>query len=209
MSERLKNRRIILGVTGSIAAVKAPRIAAELKRDGAEVLCVMTDNAHQFVNADELREASGNEVITKIFASAKSINDSRDASGRLGNTWHVELGRSAGAMLIAPCSASIIGRLRGAVYDDPVSLVAASLPHSTPLVLAPAMDEEMWLQPAVQDALSWLRMHGVSTIGPVKGLLASGLTGMGRMPEPEQIVTEFAEIIAPKSSAVGYVSPAA
>jgi phosphopantothenoylcysteine decarboxylase/phosphopantothenate--cysteine ligase len=203
MTQALSGKRIILGVTGSIASVKASRIAVELKHAGADVFCVMTDSAHQFTNAEELRTASGHEVITKIFAAATSVQGTRDASGRLGNTWHVELGRSADAMLIAPCSASIAGRLRSAIYDDPVCLVAASLPRSTPLVLAPAMDEEMWLQPALQDALAWLRMHEVSTLGPVTGLLASGLTGMGRMPEPDQIVAEFAEIVAPNSSLRG------
>src|ERR1035437_6411516 len=98
-------------------------------------------------------------------------------------------------MLIAPCSASMIGKLRSAIYGDPVALLAASLPRWTPLVLVPAMDEEMWLQPAVQEALAWLRAHGVLQIGPVKGRLASGLTGMGRMPEPEDIVREFAQFI--------------
>jgi phosphopantothenoylcysteine decarboxylase / phosphopantothenate---cysteine ligase len=203
MSNSLRGKRIILGVTGSIAAVKAPRVASELKRAGAEVFCVMTESAHEFTSAKELSDASGTETITKIFQKERSISDVRDASGRLGNTWHVELGRSADAMLIAPCSASIIGRLRGAIYDDPVTLVAASLRHTTPLILAPAMDEEMWLQPAVQDALSWLCMHEVSTIGPVKGLLASGLTGLGRLPEPEQIISEFAEIVSPSMSLRG------
>src|ERR1051325_36206 len=203
MSNPLSGKRIILGVTGSIAGGKAPHISQELKRAGADVVCVMTDSAHEFTSVDELREASGNQVITKIFSKERSVSETRDEFGRLGNTWHVELGRSADAILIAPCSASIIGRLRSAIYDDPVSLVAASLRHTTPLVLAPAMDEEMWLQPAVQDALGWLRMHGVSTIGPVKGLLASGLIGLGRMSEAEQVVSELAEIVSPNTSLAG------
>src|SRR5436190_14446852 len=110
MVQALSGKRIILGVTGSIAAVKSPRIAAELKRAGADVFCVMTEHAHEFASADELREASGNDVVTKIFQASRSIADARDATGRLGNTWHVELGRSADAMLIAPCSASVAGR---------------------------------------------------------------------------------------------------
>lgn len=194
-SRPLEGKRILLGVTGSIAAVKAARIVSELRRVGGEVFCVMTESAGQFTSADDLAAASGNETMTKIFQGS-SLNSKRDSEGKLGNTWHVQLGRSADAMLIAPCSASMIGKLRGAIYDDPVSLVAASLPRYVPLVLVPAMDEEMWLQPAVQDALAWLTAHGASSISPVKGLLASGLTGMGRMPEPEQIVAEFVKSIS-------------
>jgi phosphopantothenoylcysteine decarboxylase/phosphopantothenate--cysteine ligase len=198
MSETLKGKRIVLGVSGSIAAIKAPRIAAELTREGAEVFCAMTEGARQFVSAEEMSAVSGNETITQIFPGQPPLivgdGPHLEKAGEV-NTWHVHLARSADAMLIAPCSASMIGKLRSAIYGDPVALLAASLPRWTPLVLVPAMDEEMWLQPAVQEALAWLRAHGVMQIGPVKGRLASGLTGMGRMPEPKDIVREFAQII--------------
>ncbi len=106
-------------------------------------------------------------------------------------------------MLIAPCSASTIGMLRAGIYDNAVMLAAASLPKSTPLVIAPAMDEDMWLQPAVRENLAWLKAHGVLVIEPVRGLLASGLTGMGRMPEPVDIVPEFAGLFGPQEGRAG------
>ncbi len=105
-------------------------------------------------------------------------------------------------MLIAPCSASAIGMLRAGIYDNAVTLAAASLPKGTPLVIVPAMDEDMWLQPVVQENLAWLKRNGVIVIEPVVGPLASGLTGMGRMPEPVDIVQKFSTLVAPASSPV-------
>ncbi len=200
----LENKRIILGVTGSIAAIKAPAVARELSRAGANVTSVMTKSAEQFVTREEMESASGQAVISSIFAGEgrAGSTDLRDTTLRVDKTWHVHLARRADAMLIAPCSASAIGMLRAGIYDNAVALAAASLPKGTPLVIVPAMDEDMWLQPAVQENLSWLKRNGVIVIEPVSGLLASGLTGMGRMPEPEDIVEKFAKLVAPASSPV-------
>ena len=197
----LKDKRIILGITGSIAAIKAPLLARELGAVGTRVSCVMTESAEQFVTREDMAEATGQQVIASIFTS----NGQPPPVPRLGTagridsamTWHVHLARSADAMLIAPCSASAMGKLRAGIYDNAVLLAAASLPVGTPLVLAPAMDEDMWFQPAVQENISWLKAHGVRVIEPVRGALASGLTGMGRMPEPAGIVKEFARLIQP------------
>jgi phosphopantothenoylcysteine decarboxylase / phosphopantothenate---cysteine ligase len=197
----LQNKRIILGVTGSIAAIKAAAVARELVRAGASVTCVMTESAEQFVTREELESASGQAVVSTIFpqgAQPPPIPLLKKEGGIVDNslTWHVHLARSADAMLIAPCSASAIGMLRAGIYDNAVTLAAASLPKGTPLILVPAMDEDMWLQPAVQENLAWLKRNGVIVIEPVSGLLASGLTGMGRMPEPEAIVREFRTVVA-------------
>jgi phosphopantothenoylcysteine decarboxylase/phosphopantothenate--cysteine ligase len=194
----LQNKRIILGVTGSIAAIKAPTVARELVRSGACVTCVMTESAVQFVTREELEAASGQAVISSIFAGEgrAGSTDLREPSLRSDKTWHVHLARGADAMLIAPCSASAIGMLRAGIYDNAVTLAAASLPKGTPLVIVPAMDEDMWLQSAVQENLAWLKQSGVIVIEPVSGLLASGLTGMGRMPEPEAIVQQFQDVVA-------------
>ncbi|HET6400033.1 MAG TPA: bifunctional phosphopantothenoylcysteine decarboxylase/phosphopantothenate--cysteine ligase CoaBC [Candidatus Kapabacteria bacterium] len=198
----LEGKRIILGVTGSIAAIKAPTIARELAHIGASVTCVMTESAEEFVSSEEMAEATGQPVITSIFQGnhppAPSYSASLHRRGSLdpAATWHVHLARSADAMLIAPCSASAIGMLRAGIYDNAVMLAAASLPKGTPLVLVPAMDEDMWLQAAVRENLAWLMVHGAHLIEPVTGKLASGLTGMGRMPEPEDIVREFSNIVA-------------
>lgn len=177
----LKGKRIILGVTGSIAAVKAPMLARELMRAGAEVHCAMTESAEQFATATAMAALTRNDVVTSVFPRSK-------AAGSDVGTWHVHAGRAADLMLIAPCSATTIGKLAGAIYDNPVTLLAACLKPGTPLVLVPAMDEEMWLQPVLQDKLEYLRSKGVLVMEPVSGALASGLTGLGRMAEPQQVV---------------------
>jgi len=179
----LNGKKIIYGITGSIAAAKAPIIARELIRAGAEVHCALTDSAQKFTTPYSLSILTGNEAVTNIFPS----------SGK--GTWHVHLGRSAQAMLIAPCSASTLGKLRHGIYDNPVLLLASSLGHHTQLIIAPAMDEEMWMQPAVQENIEWLKAKGVKFIEPVKGNLASGIVGMGRMPEADDVVKQFQQLL--------------
>ena len=151
-------------------------------RQGADVHCVLTPSAEQFTTGYALSVLTKNDTYSNIFTPASS-------------TWHVHLGRSADAMLIAPCSATTLGKLRYGIYDNAVLLAASSLREGTPLVLAPAMDEEMWLQPAVQENVSWLRSHGVHVIEPTSGALASGLTGKGRMLEPDELVVKVEELL--------------
>jgi phosphopantothenoylcysteine decarboxylase / phosphopantothenate---cysteine ligase len=181
----LNGKTIIYGITGSVASIKAPIVARELMRAGAEVHCVLTPAAEQFVTAYGLSVVTKHEAVTSIFPTSDSSLTTRSS------TWHVDLGRSADAMLIAPCSATTLGKLRFGIYDNAVLLAAASLREGTPLVIAPAMDEEMWLQPAVQENIAWLRANGVFVIDPTSGPLASGLTGKGRMKEPDELVSEF------------------
>ncbi len=183
----LEGKKIIYGVTGSVAAIKAPIIARELMRANAIVQSVMTPSAEQFTTAYSLSVITQNEAITNIFSSSAS-------------TWHIHLGRSADAMFVAPCSATTLGKLRYGIYDNAVLLVASSLPPETPLVLAPAMDEEMWLQAAVQENVAWLRAHGVHIIDPQSGALASGLVGLGRMSEPDELVRKFMALIGTQKS---------
>jgi phosphopantothenoylcysteine decarboxylase/phosphopantothenate--cysteine ligase len=178
----LKDKKIIYGVTGSIAAIKAPIIARELMREGADVHCVLTPSAEKFTTGYALSVLTQNDAYSDIFTATNS-------------TWHVHLGRSADGMLIAPCSATTLGKLRYGIYDNAVLLAASSLREGTPLILAPAMDEEMWLQPAVQENVAWLRGHGVQIIEPTSGALASGLTGKGRMLEPSELVAKVEELL--------------
>ncbi len=187
MHHLLTGKQIILGVTGSIAAVKAPMIARELMRAGATVTTALTGSAQRFATPLAFSALTHEEVITSVLPREGSKKDS--------GTWHIRLGRSASAMLIAPCSATTIGKLRAGIYDNPVTLLASALPRETPLVLAPAMDEEMWLQPMVQENLEVLRRSGVYVIDPTSGLLASGLIGQGRMLEPEALVIRFQQIL--------------
>ena len=185
---RLSGKRILLGITGSIAAIKSPVVARELMREGADIFPVMTDSAAEFTTASAMSALTRHETISQIFPREK-------AAAADAGTWHIHLARSADAMLIAPCSASTIGKLRAGIYDNPVVLLAASLAKGTPLILAPAMDEEMWLQSAVQKNIAALKHDGVYIISPVSGPLASGLTGMGRMPEPIDLVEELISIL--------------
>ena len=178
----LSGKKIIYGITGSIAAAKAPIIARELVHAGAEVHCVMTNSAQKFTTPYSLSILTGNQAITEIFPSSGT------------GTWHVHLGRSAYAMLIAPCSAATLGKLRRGIYDNPVLLLASSLDQNVQLVIAPAMDEEMWQQPAVQENIEWLKSKGVKFIEPQEGILASGIIGMGRMPEADEIVRQFEQL---------------
>ncbi|MEI8133552.1 MAG: bifunctional phosphopantothenoylcysteine decarboxylase/phosphopantothenate--cysteine ligase CoaBC [bacterium] len=179
----LRGKKIIYGITGSIAAIKAPIIARELVRAGAEVHCTLTESAKKFTTPYSLSILTGIEAVSDIFPKSET------------GTWHVHLARSASAMLIAPCSATTIGKLRHGIYDNPVLLLASSLRPDARLVIAPAMDEEMWLQPAVQSNIAWLKSQGVEFIEPTTGALASGIIGMGRMPEAHEIVRKFDELV--------------
>src|SRR5437016_14301943 len=119
----LNGKKIIYGITGSIAAAKAPIIARELIRAGAEVHSVLTNSAQKFTTPYSLSILTNNEAIIDIFPT----------SGK--GTWHVHLGRSAYAMLIAPCSATMLGKLRRGIYDNPVLLLASSLNHAAQLII--------------------------------------------------------------------------
>jgi phosphopantothenoylcysteine decarboxylase/phosphopantothenate--cysteine ligase len=184
----LNGKKIIYGITGSIAAAKAPIVARELIRAGADVHCALTNSAQKFTTPYSLSILSGNEAITDIFP----------VSGK--GTWHVHLARSASAMLIAPCSAATLGKLRRGIYDNPVLLLASSLSGQAQLIIAPAMDEEMWQQPAVQENIEWLKSKGIKFIEPQKGILASGIVGMGRMAEADEVVKKFQELLVTSES---------
>jgi len=186
MGNLLQGKHIILGVTGSIAAIKAPIVARELMRRGATVTAALTRSAQKFTTSLALSALTHQQAITELLPE----RDTSDAG-----TWHIRLARAASAMLIAPCSASTIGKLRAGIYDNPVTLLASALPRTTPLVVAPAMDEEMWLQSAVHENLEVLRERGMFLIEPTSGALASGLVGQGRMLEPDELIDRFTAIL--------------
>ncbi len=172
--KRLQGRRVVVGVTGSIAAYKAPFVVRELQRQGAEVRVVVSSSALQFVTEAALGAFA--PVVSQVFPSG------------LSGSWHIEWARWAEVMLIAPCSATTLGKLAAGIADTAPTLVASSLPRTTPLVLAPAMDSELWEQPAVQRAVARLREDGAWIIPPAVGELASGTVGIGRLPEVETLL---------------------
>ncbi|MFM8472531.1 MAG: flavoprotein, partial [Candidatus Kapaibacterium sp.] len=169
---------IILGVSGSIAAYKAPLVVRGLIKSGAELRVVMTPSATEFVTPLVLANLSRHAVAVDMF----------DENVQRGGSWHIDLARQARAMVIAPASAKTIAALAHGITDTPVSCVALALPDTVPLFIAPAMDTEMWEHPVTRHNLGILRARGVHVLGPASGELASGSVGMGRMQEPEEIV---------------------
>lgn len=171
----LSGRRIVLGVCGSIAAYKAAELASRLVQAGAEVDVAMTRAATEFVTPLTFRSLTAREPYVDLFRP----------HGEHGEA-HVELARRADLMVIAPATASMMARLAQGLADDFVSLTA--LATQAPLLIAPAMDTQMWEHEATRANRYTLEGRGVTLVGPVTGRLASGRTGSGRLAEPAAIV---------------------
>jgi phosphopantothenoylcysteine decarboxylase/phosphopantothenate--cysteine ligase len=171
----LNNKKIILGITGGIAAYKSAVLLRALVREGAEAQVVMTPSAKEFIAPLTLSTLSRKPVVSDFF------------SGRDGS-WnsHVDLGLWADAMLIAPATASTIGKMANGIADN--ILVTTYLSCKAPTLVAPAMDLDMYAHPSTRRNLQTLRQYGNIIIEPSSGELASGLVGKGRMEEPEAIV---------------------
>jgi phosphopantothenoylcysteine decarboxylase/phosphopantothenate--cysteine ligase len=175
----LSDKRIILGVTGSIAAYKAAVVASQLTQAGAQVDVVMTEAARRFVTPLTFQALTGRAVYTSMWES--------ETGGGLGtHIAHVGLAHQADLLLIAPATAHTIARLAHGLADDLLSVTA--LAARCPLVIAPAMDVGMYESPATQANLDTLRERGVVVAGPAVGRMASGFEGLGRLIEPEEIV---------------------
>lgn len=171
----LKGKKIVLGITGSIAAYKACLILRLLVRQGAEVQVVITEAGKKFITPVTLSALSGKPVVSEFFAASDG-------------TWHshVDLGIWADAMLIAPCTASSLGKMAHGIADN--MLITTYLSMKAPVFVAPAMDLDMYAHPSTQANIDRLRQVGNIIIEPQAGFLASGLEGKGRMEEPENIV---------------------
>ena len=178
--EPILHRRVLLGVTGSIAAYKTAWLVRDLVKAGAEVQVVMTPAAHDFVTPLTLATLSNRPVLTDLFL--------RDGSGSWND--HVSLGRWADVLVVAPASAHTLAKMAQGLCDN--LLLATWLSATCPVYVAPAMDLEMFADPATAHNLDLLRQRGVHTIGPESGELASGLQGAGRMTEPMDIVHRLA-----------------
>lgn len=171
----LKGKKIVLGITGSIAAYKACLIVRLLMKQGAEVQVVITDAGKQFITPVTLSALTGKPVVSEFFTA----ND---------GTWHshVDLGLWADAMIIAPCTASSLGKMAHGIADN--MLITTYLSMKAPVFVAPAMDLDMYAHPSTQGNIERLKQVGNIIIEPQAGFLASGLEGKGRMEEPENIV---------------------
>ena len=171
----LKGKKIVLGITGSIAAYKSCLVIRELVKRGAEVQVVITPAGKEFITPITLSALTHKPVISEFFSQKDG-------------TWnsHVDLGLWADAMLIAPCTAATLGKFASGVADN--MLITTYLSMKAPVFLAPAMDLDMYKHPSTQRNLEVLRGFGNYIIEPGNGFLASGLEGKGRMEEPENIV---------------------
>jgi len=181
----LKGKRLLLGITGGVAAYKAAQLARLLAREGADVRVAMTEAATRFVAPVTLQALSGQTAWTDLW-------DPRVPD----NMGHIELSRDRDLVVVAPASADFLGKLAGGLADDLLSTLC--LARRCPLLVAPAMNVEMWENPAVQRNLHTLRGDGVHFAGPAAGDQACGEVGMGRMLEPEEIVAEIEAFFQPK-----------
>jgi phosphopantothenoylcysteine decarboxylase/phosphopantothenate--cysteine ligase len=174
----LNGKKILFGITGSIAAYKSVLLVRMLIVAGAEVKVVLTPAARDFVSALTLSTLSRNKVLYEIADE---------------DTWsnHVMLGRWADVMLIAPASCNTLAKMAAGICDN--LLLATYLSATCPVVIAPAMDEDMWIHPATKKNIEVLKEFGNTVVSVGKGELASGLYGEGRMAEPEEIVTFLVE----------------
>ena len=170
----LTNKRILLGITGGIAAYKSAELVRRLKERGADVRVIMTQAAQEFITPLTLQALSGNPVHTDLLDP--------QAEAAMG---HIELARWADLILVAPASANFIARLSAGRGDDLLSTLC--LATHAPIALAPAMNQGMWLNQATQDNLNTLRERDVHLLGPAEGSQACGETGPGRMLEPDQL----------------------
>ncbi len=184
----LKGKRILLGLTGGIAAYKAAELARALGRAGCDVRVAMTEAATRFITPVTMQALTGQAVWTDLW-------DPRIAD----NMSHIELSRDRDLVLVAPASADFIAKAAQGLADDLLSTLV--LARRCPLMLAPAMNVEMWDNPATQRNLRTLRADGVAIAGPAAGDQACGETGMGRMLEPAAIVAEVEALFQPKSLA--------
>ena len=186
----LKGKKIVLAITGSIAAYKAALLVRLLIKEGAEVQVIITPAGKEFITPVTLSTLSQKPVLCDFFTANSG-------------TWnsHVDLGLWADAMIVAPATASTIGKMANGVADNFV--VTAYLSCKAPVFVAPAMDLDMFCHPSTQRNLEILKSYGNRIIEPASGELASGLEGKGRMEEPEVIVRVLREFFATGQSLAG------
>lgn len=171
----LENKRVVLGICGGIAAFKAAHIASLLRQRGAEVKCIMTEHATKLITPLTMREISGNPVAVSMFGDTPEFN-----------VEHIALARWADIFVIAPATANILGKVACGIADDMLSTTIMAT--KAPVLFVPAMNSNMYLNPVVQDNMARLKRFGYEIMEPASGHLACGIIGIGRLPEPEEIV---------------------
>jgi phosphopantothenoylcysteine decarboxylase/phosphopantothenate--cysteine ligase len=181
---KLQGKKILLGITGSIAAYKAVFLVRLFIKEGAQVKVLLTPFAEEFVTKGTLAVLSGNPVYSDFFKEDGTWNS------------HVELGNWADMFVIAPVTATTMAKMAIGMPDN--LLIATYLAAKCPVVFAPAMDLDMFNHPSTQNNIHTLQSYGNILIDPVSGELASGLYGKGRMEEPEVILQKICELLTPE-----------
>jgi phosphopantothenoylcysteine decarboxylase/phosphopantothenate--cysteine ligase len=171
----MKNKNILVGITGSIAAYKAIFLISKLKKEGFNIRCVLTQNATQFVTPLTIQTLSQNPVFSDQFATNSQYID------------HIDLTKWADLILIAPATANFIAKAALGIADDMLTSLYLAANYNTPIVIAPAMNREMWNNPITQKNICVLKNLNVTILDPQDGLQACGDVGIGRMMEPEHI----------------------
>ncbi|MEI8033194.1 MAG: bifunctional phosphopantothenoylcysteine decarboxylase/phosphopantothenate--cysteine ligase CoaBC [Chlorobiaceae bacterium] len=177
----LIGKNIIIGICGGIAAYKTPQLVRLLKKEGANVKVVLTDGGARFVSELALATVSQEPVYREIFPSSSTTDF----------THHISLGEWADLLVIAPATANTLGRLAAGLCDDMLAACFLTLRPGKPVLIFPAMDGQMYLSPSVQRNIATLAGQGCTMIAPESGELASGQCGLGRMPEPEAILSRL------------------
>ena len=186
----LEGKHVVLGVTGGIAAYKACELTSRLRKAGAQVHVIMTENACRFVAPLTFETLSNHPVVTDTFARP--------------DTWeveHIALAKRADVFVIAPATANILAKMAHGIADDMLSTTV--LATRAPVLAAPAMNTGMWDHPATRENVETLKRRGVHFIGPEGGFLACGDTGAGRMSEPEAIFAAIEEVLSPRQDLSG------
>ena len=189
----LGNLNVLLGVSGGVAAYKAVDLASKLTAAGAGVKTVMTEAACRLVGPKSFEAVTGSAVFTSLWGASEIYKIS-----------HINLGDWADIVVVAPATADIIGKIANGICDDLLSTTLCAcwpLIKSGATLLAPAMNNNMWLNPAVQRNVKTVKEMGFELIGPVKGRLANGTEGVGRMAEPEDILGTIEKIASSMTDA--------
>ena len=188
--QKLDGVKIVLGVSGGISAYKAIDLASKLTANGAEVRTVLTENALHLVGAKSFEAVTGGPVRTSMWSTGCLTAEQEEF--RIG---HINLADWADVVVVAPATANILGKFANGICDDLLSTMLCAC-WAKPMFFAPAMNDKMWDNPAVQENVKFAERIGVKMIGPRQGRLACGTEGIGRMAEPQEILEAVEKISA-------------
>ncbi len=179
----MKGKKILVGVTGSVAAYRAADVCSKLVAEGADVTVIMTKEAQEFIQPLTFQSLTGNDVVTDLFRGYSHYQ-----------IRHISLAENADLLLIVPATANIIGKLASGILDDILTCTAYSL--RAPVIIAPAMNPNMFNHPIHQQNIEKLKRIGYHFVGPKEGRLACGIEGMGHIADTEEILATVRRVLA-------------